>query len=281
MIRYRSIVALALLLGATPDAASADDFYAARREELLRLDPSQGSVGVVGQLGIAPKELAFSSQGELYALDENRRLHRVDPDSLEIELVATLSEALFIEMAVAPEGDVYFVRRQGPQDPGLLTLVDPMVGIEVEVAQLEMPEDPIWSIFFMGGQLFAATDRQLLAIDRSTGMIEVVREDATAFGSSSDVSADSVGRLWALHDPPVTPPNVTLAPVAPDTGGFVAFLADGPSSFAIRRGPASPISIPTLSAISLAALAGVLGLLGFAVLRSRREGASIRSMHDG
>ncbi len=267
MIRYRSVVALTLLLGAAPSTVPADDFYAARGEELLRLDPSQGSVTVVGQLGVGPTELAFSSNGELYSLDENRLLHRVDPDSLEVELIATLSESLFIEMAVAPEGDIYFIRRQGSPDPGLLTLVDPTVGIEVEVAQLELLEEPIRSIFFSDGQLFGTTDRQLHTIDRSTGMTELVWEDETALMSSYDVGADSNGRLWALYDPPVTPPNITLSPVPPDTGGFVLFLADGPNSFAIRRSLSSPISIPTLSTISLAALAVVLGLLGVAVLR--------------
>ncbi len=56
MIRHRSVVAVMLLLGAAPSTVPADDFYAARGEELLRLDPSQG---------IGPGRLVFEPETKI------------------------------------------------------------------------------------------------------------------------------------------------------------------------------------------------------------------------
>ncbi|MCP4661928.1 MAG: hypothetical protein GY856_41525 [bacterium] len=239
-------VLFTILLGSAPPATQADEIYAAGPGELWRLGTDSNRTTVVGPLDVFFTALAFSSGGELYGLDRDNGLHRVDPESAETESLLTLDGSLlYWDFTVAPGGDLYLIRdpRGGP--PGTeLTRLDPTGGTETLVARLAQA---FYTLFSSDSQLIGESfDGRFYTIDPLSGLTEEL-PGAGDFGWGFDLDLDSDGVLWVLADTAVDPSPRMLFARDFESGEsrsdkayyYWDFLYDGPSAFAIRRDPSA------------------------------------------
>ncbi len=238
-----------ILLGSVPPTTQADEIYAAGPGELWRLGTDSNRITVVGPLDVFFTDLAFSDGGELYGLDRDNVLHRVDPESAETESLLSLDGSLiYWDFTVAPDGDLYLIRSHVDTLGTELTRLDPTGGTETLVAWLALA---FYKLFSSDRQLIGeGIDSRFYTIDPLSGLTE----ELPGGGRSSwsfDVDLDSDGVLWVLADSGVDPSPRMLFARDFASGEYRSdkadyywdFLYDGPSAFAIRRDRAADLYV--------------------------------------